>query len=55
MVAPKRDPDRNERATIPRFGTRFNDMRHKIRFSLSFQLSAVSRQLSAGKEKHGDQ
>jgi len=48
----------NERATIPRFGTRFNDMRHKCRFSrfaLRVRLvaapSAVSYQPSAGKEK----
>lgn len=54
MAAPKRDPDMNERATIPRFGTRFNDMRHKYRFSrFAFRSSrsagccAFSRQLSA--------
>ncbi len=53
MVAPKRDPDMNERANIQPGGTGFNDMRHKGRFSgfaVRFrELSAVSYQPSAGK------
>ena len=50
MVAPKRDPDMNERATIPPFRAGFNDMRHKgllfaIRSSrsASFQPPAISK------------
>jgi hypothetical protein len=41
MVAPKRDPDIDERATIPPPGAGFNDMRHKSLFAIRCSPFAV--------------